>query len=147
MSDDLILCWENVKKLISQYDPTNKDLDKQLQATKKQLVVLDDKASKKTRQLEDTSRDLKREKELAKTLEHNSKGLEVETDRKMKKVEGERDHRIKQLESDWDKWKEKTDKLTSDLQVLKSSVLDKKHSANDHFILNQEEMNMKHIIS
>ena len=64
MLDDLISCWENAKELISQYDRTNKDLDKQLQATKKQLVIFEDKASKKTRQLEDTSRDLKREKEL-----------------------------------------------------------------------------------
>jgi chromosome segregation ATPase len=126
MSDDLISCWENAKELISQYDRTNKDLDKQLQATKKQLVVLEDKASKKTRQLEDTSRYLKWKKERTKTPGHNSKGLEVETDRKMKKVEGERDLRIKQLETDWDKWKEKANKLTSNLQVLKSSVLEKK---------------------
>jgi hypothetical protein len=70
--------------------------------------------------------------------------LEVETDCKLKKVKGERDRRIKQLESDRDKWKEKTEKLTSDLQVLKLSVLDKKPSAIDQLILNQEEMNMKH---
>ncbi len=119
---DLISCWENAKDIISQYDRTNKDLDKQLQSTKKQLVVLEEKTSKKTKQLEDTSRDLKREKELTKILEHNSKGLEVEIDCKMKKVEEERDCRIKQLELDHDKWKEKTDKLTSKLQVLKSSL-------------------------
>ena len=106
MSNDLKSCWENAKELISQYD-WNKDLDKQPQATKKQLVVFENKTSKKTRQLEDTSRDLKREKELTETLERNSKGLEVETDCKLKKVEGERDRMIKQLESDWDKWKEK----------------------------------------
>ena len=60
MSNDLKSFWENAKELISQYDCMNKDLDKQLQATKKQLVVFEDKASKKTRPLEDTSRDLKR---------------------------------------------------------------------------------------
>ena len=141
---DLILCWENAKNIISQYDRMNKDLDKQLRSTKKQLVVLEDKASKKSKQLEDTSRDLKREKELTKTLERNSKGLETETDHKMKKVEGERDRKIKQLESDRDKWKEKAEKLTSELLVLKSSSLDKKPSAIDQLILKQEEMNMKH---
>ncbi len=119
---DLISCWINAKDIIFHYDHTNKDLDKQLQSTKKQLVVLEEKTSKKTKQLEDTSRDLKREKELTKILEHNSKGLEVEIDCKMKKVEEERDCRIKQLELDHDKWKEKTDKLTSKLQVLKSSL-------------------------
>jgi hypothetical protein len=36
------------------------------------VVVLEDKASKKTRQLEDKSKDLKREKELTKTLEFPS---------------------------------------------------------------------------
>ena len=94
--------------------------------------------------MEDTSRDLKREKELTKTLECNSKGLEVQTDHKMKKVKGKRDCRIKQLESDCDKWKERTDKLSSNLQVLKSSVLNKKPSAVDQLILKQEEMNIKH---
>ena len=141
---DLISCWENLKDIISQYDRMNKDLDKQLQSTKKQLVVLEENALKKTKQLEDTSRGLKREKELTKTPERSSKGLEVETDRKMKKVEGERDHRIKQLESDRDKWKEKADKLTSELQVLKSSLLDKKPSDINQLILKQEEMSMKH---
>ena len=142
--NDLISCWENPQELISQHDHTNKLLDKQLQATKKQLVVLEDKVSKKTRQLKDTSRDLKREKELTKILECNSKGLEVETDCKMKKVKGERDRRIKQLESDQDKWKKKADTLTTNLHVLKLSVLDKKPSAIDYLILKQEEMNRKH---
>ena len=144
MNTDLMSCWENATDIISQYHRTNKDLQKQLQYTKKQLVVLEEKTSKKTKQLEDTTRDLKREKELTKTLQRNSKGLEVETDRKMKKVEGDRDRRIKQLESDRDKWKGKADKLISELQVLKSSLLDKKPSAIDQLILKQEEMNMKH---
>ena len=143
-SNDFISCWENAKELISQYERTNKDLEKQFQATKKQLVVLEDKASTKTRQLEYTARDLKREKQLTKALERNSKGVELEADRKMKKVEGERDRKIKQLESDRDKWKERADKLSSDLQDLKTSVLNKKPSAVDLLILKQEEMNIKH---
>ena len=53
----------------------------------------------------------------------------------MKKVKGEKDRRIIRIESDQDKWKEKADKLSSDSQTLKSSMLEKKASAIDQLFL------------
>jgi hypothetical protein len=35
---NLILCWENAKNIISQYDRMNKDLDKQLRSIKKRWL-------------------------------------------------------------------------------------------------------------
>ena len=77
-------------------------------------------------------------------MERTSKGLEADTGRKMKKVEGDRDRKIKQLESDRDRWKEKADKLNSELQMMKSSSINNKTSVLDQLMLKQEEMNMKH---
>jgi hypothetical protein len=55
-----------------------------------------------------------------------------------------KEHEVKQEESDRDKWKQRAEKLDSDVHHLKTSVLDSKLSAIDQLYLKQEELNMKH---